>query len=117
MGRVTPFAVIRPASVVAVLLATSVPTVAQAPTTRITEYVLEYPGHTASGAEGHHGSTHELTWDPDDPDHLWVTGQNMDTLARVTLDGDITYHPMPEGSGPHGIVYDANDQLWVTFEF
>lgn len=105
-----------PAAVLVALL--GLPVAAQSPVaTRITEYVLEYPGHTASGAEGHHGSTHELTFDPANPDHLWVTGQNDDALARVSLDGAISYHAVPTGSGPHGIVHDASGQLWATFEF
>lgn len=108
----------RALSVGVLVPAHTLPALAQSPAApRITEYVLEYPGRTASGPPGHHGSTHELTFDPAKPDHLWVTGQADDMLGRVSLDGDVSYHPMPDGSGPHGIVYDANGALWVTFEF
>lgn len=79
----------------------------------VTEFPLDWPG--SSEAAG--GSTHELTFNPHGGKVIWVTGQNFDCVARVTLDGDPTYFRMPEHSGPHGIKFDAVGNLWVTLEF
>ena len=62
------------------------------------------------------GSTHELVADPSG-DAIWITGQNEVTVVRASLDGQMTAFEMPEGSGPHGIVFDAAGQLWVSLEF
>lgn len=62
------------------------------------------------------GSTHELTYDRDGGRVFWVSGQKYDHIARIELDGSATYHPMPVGSAPHGMVFDARHRLWVTFE-
>src|SRR5262249_30613375 len=63
------------------------------------------------------GSTHEITYDHLNGDVIWITGQNYDTLVKVSLDGKIKFYPLPSGSGPHGIEFDAQQRLWVTFEF
>ena len=73
----------------------------------INEYVLEWP-NTAKG------STHELVIDSK---YVYVTGQNMHHVARSSFDGKIVYWPMPEESGPHGILFDKADRLWVSLEF
>ena len=64
------------------------------------------------------GSTHEITFDRQGGgEDVWITGQNYDGLAKISLDGDIEYFRMPKGSGPHGIIYDDRGQLWVSLEF
>lgn len=64
------------------------------------------------------GSTHELTWNEGQGgDKIWLTGQLYDQVVSVTLDGKATFHPMPEGSGPHGIEFNRQGQLWVSLEF
>jgi virginiamycin B lyase len=63
------------------------------------------------------GSTHEITYQRKGGDVFWITGQNYDTLAKVALDGQMTFYSLPAGSGPHGIDFDASGQLWVTLEF
>lgn len=64
------------------------------------------------------GSTHELTFDRNGGGtDVWITGQNYDGLAKISLDGSIKYFRMPRGSGPHGILYDNDGQLWVSLEF
>jgi virginiamycin B lyase len=74
----------------------------------ITEYSLNWPGKA-------HGSTHELAIDEQ---HIYVTGQNMDRIAKCDYDGRIVdYYEMPEGSGPHGILFDKQGRLWVSLEF
>jgi virginiamycin B lyase len=79
------------------------------PVGSITEFSLVWPG-------GIRHSTHELAFDPRGG-AVWVTGQNMDHIARVGLDGVITYFAMPKGSGPHGIDFDGEGRLWVSLEF
>lgn len=63
------------------------------------------------------GSTHEITYNPNDGNALWVTGQNYDTLVKVALNGEMTLYSMPTGSGPHGSGFDARGRLWLTLEF
>jgi virginiamycin B lyase len=79
----------------------------------VTEFPLDWPGSSTASA----GSTHELTFNPNGGKVIWVTGQNFDSVARVTLDGAPTFFAMPKGSGPHGIRFDAAGNLWVTLEF
>ncbi len=75
----------------------------------VVELPFDWPGSEAS-------STHEIAFRAGD-DHLWVTGQNMHHVARVRTNGEIAYFPMPDGSGPHGILFDDAGQLWVSLEF
>lgn len=93
----------------------------------ITEFPLAWPGaDRACGAPAHdpfsccrmgQGSTHELVFDPrHGARRFWVSGQMYDHLAEVTLDGTATFHAMPPGSMPHGMVFDAEGRLWVTLE-
>jgi streptogramin lyase len=102
-------------------------TVAQA-RAQVTEFAIAYPDrahdsapHTNPVLHGteaaHAGSTHEITFDERRGGDLWITGQNHDALVRVTADGRISFRRMPEGSGPHGIEFDAPALLWVTLEF
>lgn len=92
----------------------------------VTEYPLDWPGAapttgSAAGDSTHcctpgGGSTHELVYDPNGGDVFWVSGQEYDHIARVTLDGMATYFAMPPGSKPHGIKFDQQHRLWLTFE-
>lgn len=96
---------------------------------RVTEFPIAYPenAHATRGrgchASGEHastalGSTHEITFDHRrGRGHLWISGQNYDTLVRVGPDGRMGYRTLPQGSGPHGIEFDAAGLLWVTLEF
>ena len=77
----------------------------------VTEFVVRYPTRTDAP-----GSTHELVF-AEGGDTLWFTGQNWDTVVEMTLDGEMTYHVMEEGSGPHGIAFDGLGRLWVSLEF
>ncbi len=77
---------------------------------QVTEFALRWPS-TATG------STHELTYDPSGEAAFWVTGQNHDHVARVDMNGKATFFAMPEGSRPHGIVFDRKGHLWVSLEF
>jgi len=64
------------------------------------------------------GSTHEITWDEArHGDKLWVTGELHDQVVEVALDGAHIFHPMPIGSGPHGIEFNKLGELYVSFEF
>ena len=70
------------------------------------------------------GSTHEITYDPNGLHDLWLTGQNFDSIVRVTTAGAARgatsvypMHPAQGCSGPHGIEFDAQGRLWVTWEF
>ena len=74
----------------------------------ITEYSLNWPS-TA------HGSTHELVIDEQ---YIYVSGQNMHQIAKLNDQGQIIeYYKMPDGSGPHGLLFDKHGQLWVSLEF
>jgi virginiamycin B lyase len=92
----------------------------------ITEFALKWPG--AEDDECNHapadpfsccpsfsGSTHEIVYDPRS-DIFWVSGQAYDHLARVTRQGEASYHPMPKDSAPHGLAIDHDGNVWVTLE-
>src|ERR1700733_768401 len=87
------------------------------------EFPILYPPHPPiMGCSMHHGSamgsTHEITFnEKGGGKEIWITGQNEDKVVKVTLDGKMTFYDMPEGSGPHGIEFDADGRLWVTLEF
>lgn len=86
---------------------------------RVVEFRIAYPRGTAGNPPGATapGSTHELTFNPRAPDAIWITGQNEAEVVRLGLQGQETFFPMPVGSGPHGIVFNRQGQLWVTLEF
>ncbi len=74
----------------------------------ITEYSLNWPG-------GLTGSTHELVISDK---FVFVTGQNMHQVAKFDHSGNLlTYFKMPANSGPHGILLDKQNRLWVSLEF
>lgn len=75
------------------------------------------PGMAAASPGFTPGSTHEITFDQNGGNVLWISGQNYDTLVKVSLDGQLQLYSLPSGSGPHGIAFDAAGQLWVTLEF
>ena len=74
---------------------------------KLTEEYLNWPGDIK-------GSTHELAMNDD---YFFMTGQKMDHIAKVDHEGGITYYDMPIGSGPHGILFDKKNRLWVSLEF
>lgn len=84
----------------------------------VVEYPVAYPNATHPEPGSCHpaqpGSTHEITFDHRGGDALWITGQNYGYVVRVSTTGEMTYFPMPEGSGPHGIEFDADGSKWVT---
>ena len=96
----------------------------------VSEYAIHYPGEPnppapghgvhAPGGAPHPGSTHEIAYD-EASGALWISGQNHDSLARVTLGPDgrprIGFQELAPGSGPHGIAFDAAGRRWVTLEF
>ena len=98
----------------------ALPLVAQSSGT-IVEYDVKYPAAPSVATGACHpapgGSTHEITFNANGGRELWVTGQNYDEVVKVGLDGSMTYHAMPSGSGPHGIEFDAAGRLWVSLEF
>lgn len=81
---------------------------ADATLAKVSEFALNWPGTQR-------GSTHELALATD---YIYVTGQNMDLVAKCNYQGDVlAYYPMPAGSGPHGLLIDKLDRLWVSLEF
>jgi len=75
---------------------------------KIAEYSLDWPGKIR-------GSTHELAINDE---YIYVTGQNMHRVAKCNHDGLVLeYYVMPDGSGPHGILFDKFGRLWVSLEF
>jgi virginiamycin B lyase len=89
---------------------------AQASAPAVTEFAIAYPDKEHMGP-GHHGCTHEITCNPNGDDALWITGQDHDSLVKVTPDGQIRIYPLPPRSGPHGVEFDAAGRLWVTLEY
>jgi virginiamycin B lyase len=80
----------------------------------ITEFAIA-PPHKKKKRD-QHGSTHEITYNPNSGDALWITQPAYDFLVKAATDGKASYHSLPEGSGPHGIQFDGDGQLWVTLE-
>lgn len=101
----------------ALFAALSLPLAAQ----QVVEFPLVYPHAPSVETGACHpapaGSTHEITFDAARGHDLWITGQNYDTVVRLTESGAPTYYAMPVKSGPHGIEFDADHRLWVTLEF
>ena len=87
----------------------------------VLEFPVAYPNQPSVETGACHpapkGSTHEITFDAQGGDAMWITGQNYDSVVKVSESGAITFYPMPKGSGPHGIEFDADRRLWVTLEF
>ncbi|MEM5527259.1 hypothetical protein WN093_00380 [Gammaproteobacteria bacterium AS21] len=80
---------------------------------KVTQYKLPW-GNT----DQQFGSTHELIFNPNGGKYAWVTGQNYDKLARVNIaTGTVNTFSMPKGSGPHGVTFNENGDLWVSLEF
>jgi virginiamycin B lyase len=74
----------------------------------LTDYPLNWPSDQSA-------STHELVINKQ---FIFVTGQKMDMVAKVDYNGTIhDYYQMPKGSGPHGLLIDNDDHLWVSLEF
>ena len=94
---------------------------------RIFEFSIPYTNAATAAAQpcmpgmamaaGMSGSTHEITFDHNGGNVLWITGQNYDTLVRLQTSGRMSLISLPAGSGPHGIDFDAAGHLWVTLEF
>jgi virginiamycin B lyase len=88
----------------------------------VVEFILHWPGAPEMEMEGTcctmgGGSTHELVWDRAHGGKVfWVSGQMYDHIARIDMRGEATYFPMDKGSAPHGMCYDADGHLWVTYE-
>ena len=98
----------------------------------VVEFSLAWPNKEEVQKEKPGGSTHELAYRrchkscDGSKAPFWITGQNYGYIARVTLDGKVKFYPMKidstkkgelPKSGPHGIVFDAQGQLWVSLEF
>lgn len=81
----------------------------------IVEYKLDWARITPDVVSS--GTTHEITWDRvGGGNSVWVTGPDYDAIAKIQTNGIIEYFAMPKGSDPHGIMFDDNRQLWVSFE-
>ncbi|TGE25932.1 hypothetical protein E5K00_12295 [Hymenobacter aquaticus] len=87
----------------------TLPVAAESPcSSLITEFDPYWQGPNTS-------STHELAITKD---FVFVSGQLMDQVAKFDHAGQLLGHfNMPAGSGPHGLLIDQEDQLWVSLEF
>src|SRR5262245_14454593 len=87
----------------------------------VVEFPVNYPNlpsvETGACHPAPKGSTHEITFNKSGGNTLWVTGQNYDQVVKVTESGAMTFYPQPNKSGPHGIEFDRDGRLWVTWEF
>lgn len=81
----------------------------------VTEFPLAYPKQ-ASLPKDKQGQTHELTYNKNGTPVFWITGHEYDAVVEITLEGVPTYHPLPDGTMPHGLDFDKNGNLWVGFE-
>jgi virginiamycin B lyase len=59
-------------------------------------------------------STHEVTASPNGD--LYFTQPHVDKIGRISTDGVYKLYSMPSGSYPHGLRFDANGDLWTSFE-
>ena len=73
----------------------------------ITEYKIHWPSAQTM-------STHELICDDTG---IYVTGQNMNCIAKCSYDGQFTFHQFENKSGPHGLLIDKQGRVWISFEF
>jgi len=87
---------------------------AQARVDTTEDFQIVYPSPCPSYKPG---STHEITYDRNGGHDLWVTGQNYDSIVRVTTSGARHVYPVERCSGPHGIEFDPHGRLWVSLEF
>ncbi len=90
---------------------------------QVAEFRLTWPGSEVPGHKGPPchpaaaGSTHEIVWDRNHGGKVfWVSGQAYDHIARVYPDGHAVFFPMSANSLPHGLAFDPQGRLWVTFE-
>lgn len=62
------------------------------------------------------GSTHELAAAPDGA--IWVSQMLQHRLVRIDAEAEsVQIFEMPPDTGPHGLKFDHNGQLWLTFQF
>jgi len=87
----------------------------------VVEYPVAYKNEPSMPTDACHptpkGSTHEITFNANGGNSLWITGQTYDSVVQVTESGAMTFYSMPPRSGPHGIEFDRDGRLWVTLEF
>jgi len=61
------------------------------------------------------GSTHEIAAGPDGS--IWVSQMKQHKLVRISPDDDsVVFFDMPPGTGPHGLKFDHDGRLWLTFQ-
>lgn len=93
----------------------------------ICDFVIKYPKKSSIKPPSLSGSTHEIAFQVKDKKSrdgkLWITGQNYDQLVAIDINklkkGEeaFSFYQLPQGSGPHGIVFDEQGNLWVALEF
>jgi virginiamycin B lyase len=77
---------------------------------QVTEYQLTY-------GDSNPPNTHDIVKDPVHPNIYWISSPGHDTLVQFDANtGQSTYFRMPTGSAPHGIAFDASDNLWLSLE-
>ncbi len=79
--------------------------------------VVDFPLAYPHGTPGQMPSTHEITYDHRGGTTFWVTGMMHDSLVEVGLDGSASFHAMPPDSTPHGVDFDAQGNLYVSFQY
>lgn len=81
----------------------------------VSEFALNYPKKASTPVDTQ-GSTHEIVYNHNGGDTFWISAPTYDALAEITVDGDITYHQLADGTAPHGIDFDSSGQLWAALE-
>ncbi|MGB1776339.1 MAG: hypothetical protein ACPHGV_08385 [Synechococcus sp.] len=74
-------------------------------------HVIDYNVHPDSTDY----DTHEIHPGPDG--YIYFTQQKHDRVGRISTDGRVEYFDMPVGSHPHGIRFDHDGRLYVSFEY
>ncbi|GLZ76689.1 virginiamycin B lyase [Actinorhabdospora filicis] len=47
---------------------------------------------------------------------LWISLWGADALAHLTVDGEVTTHPLTAGSEPHGLAVAPDGAIWTALE-
>jgi virginiamycin B lyase len=85
------------------------------PSPCVKDFAIAYPNKSTFPADKQ-GSTHEITFNRKGGKSLWITAPTYAYIAEVSMNGALKYFPMPAGTGPHGIVFNEDGELYVSLE-
>jgi virginiamycin B lyase len=88
---------------------------AGSPSPCVKDFAIAYPNKSTFPADKQ-GSTHEITFNRKGGKSLWITAPTYAYIVEVSMSGAMKYFPMTAGTGPHGIVFNAAGELYVSLE-